>query len=79
MAELFLAESAAEGVTGDVAFMQSVVEIGWFRFNGTIPESFNNFAGIGATDSNPTPAVFPDALTGVRARIYFPSGEWPTF
>jgi hypothetical protein len=69
MARLFVEEGAAEGVTGDVAFMQSVVETGWFRFNGTILAASNNFAGIGATDTNPTPAVFPDARTGVRAQI----------
>lgn len=69
MAELFIQEGAAEGVAGDLAFMQSVVETGWFRFNGTIPAAFNNFAGIGATDNNPTPAIFPDARTGVRAQI----------
>lgn len=69
MASLFIEEGAMEGVTGDVAFMQSVVETGWFRFSGSIPASFNNFAGIGATDSNPTPAVFPDARIGVRAQI----------
>ena len=69
MAALFISEGAMEGVTGDVAFMQSIVETGWFRFSGSIPASFNNFAGIGATDTNPTPAVFPDARTGVRAQI----------
>ena len=30
---------------------------------------YNNFAGIGATDTNPNPAQFPDARTGVRAQI----------
>ena len=69
MARYFVEEGAAEGVTGDVAFIQSVVETGWFRFNGSVPASFNNFAGIGATDSNPAPAMFPDARTGVRAQI----------
>lgn len=69
LTQLFLDEGAAEGVTGDVAFVQSVVETGWFRFSGTIPASANNFAGIGATDVNPRPAVFPDARTGVRAQI----------
>lgn len=69
MASYFVEEGAAEGVTGDVAFMQSVVETGWFRFNGSVPASFNNFAGIGATDSNPAPAIFGDARTGVRAQI----------
>ena len=69
MARLFVEEGAAEGITGDVAFMQSVVETGWFRFNGSISPALNNFAGIGATDTNPTPAVFADARTGVRAQI----------
>lgn len=49
--------------------MQSVVETGWFRFSGSVPASSNNFAGIGATDTNPAPAVFADARTGVRAQI----------
>lgn len=69
MAQYFVEEGAAEGVTGDVAFMQSVVETGWFRFGGSVPAAYNNFAGIGATDTNPTPAIFPDARTGVRAQI----------
>ena len=69
LARYFIEEGAAEGVTGDVAFMQSVVETGWFRFGGSVPASFNNFAGIGATDANPAPAIFPDARIGVRAQI----------
>lgn len=69
IAQYFVEEGAAEGVTGDVAFMQSVVETGWFRFSGSVPASYNNFAGIGATDTNPSPAIFPDARTGVRAQI----------
>ena len=69
LAQIFIEEGAAEGVTGDVAFVQSVVETGWFRFSGSIPASANNFAGIGATDTNAMPAVFPDARTGVRAQI----------
>ena len=69
LAQIFIEEGDAEGVTGDVAFVQSIVETGWFRFSGSIPASFNNFAGIGATDTNPNPAQFPDARTGVRAQI----------
>jgi hypothetical protein len=69
LAAYFVEEGADEGVTGDIAFMQSIVETGWFRFNGSIPASFNNFAGIGATDANPAPATFSDARTGVRAQI----------
>ncbi len=69
LASYFVEEGAMEGVTGDVAFIQSVVETAWFRFSGIVPASHNNFAGIGATDTNPSPAIFPDARTGVRAQI----------
>lgn len=69
LAAIFLEEGAAEGVTGDIAFVQSIVETGWFRFSGSVPASFNNFAGIGATDTNPAPAVFSSARIGVRAQI----------
>lgn len=69
LAVYYIEEGAAEGVAGDVAFMQSVVETGWFRFTGFVPASANNFAGLGAVDSNPAPATFPDARTGVRAQI----------
>lgn len=66
---MFVEEGAVEGVTGDVAFVQSIVETGWFRFGGSITGGMNNFAGIGATDTNPSPASFPDARTGVRAQV----------
>src|SRR5687767_3520825 len=59
LVQYYVEEGAAEGVTGDVAFMHSIVETGWFRFNGLIAASANNFAGIGATDANSIPAVFP--------------------
>jgi hypothetical protein len=69
LAQLYIEEGAAEGVKGDVAFVQAIVETGWFRFGGSVPAWKNNFAGIGATDTNPAPATFPDARTGVRAQI----------
>lgn len=69
LAQMFIEEGAAEGVTGDVAFVQSVVETGWFRFVGQVPSSANNFAGIGATDESPSHATFVDARTGIRAQI----------
>ena len=69
MTRLFVEEGLAEGVAGDVAFVQSVLETGWFRFGGVLPASFNNFAGIGATGTPSARARFPDARTGVRAQI----------
>ncbi len=70
LASYFIDEGALEGVAGDVGFVQSIVETGWFRFNGAVPGSKNNFAGIGAVDGSPAEAAsFPDARTGVRAQI----------
>lgn len=69
LARFYIEEGAVEGVAGDVAFVQSVLETGWFRFGGVVPAAFNNFAGIGATDTDPSPARFADARTGVRAQI----------
>ena len=69
LAAYYVDEGAAEGVTGDVAFVQAVVETGWFRFPGLVQPGYNNFAGIGATDTGARPASFPDARTGVRAQI----------
>ena len=68
LAQAYLDEGAAENVAGDVAFVQGVLETGWFRFNGSVPASYNNFAGIGATDTNPSPAQFATAQVGVRAQ-----------
>lgn len=69
LATYFIEEGAAENVRGDMAFLQSIVETGWFRFTGSVAPGSNNFAGIGATDSGGAPASFPDARTGVRAQI----------
>jgi hypothetical protein len=69
LAQYFVDEGAAEGIRGDVAFIQSILETGWFRFHGAVPASYNNYAGIGATDGGGTPAAFAYPLTGVRAQI----------
>ena len=69
LAQYFIEEGALEGIGGDVAFIQSILETGWFRFGGSVPASNNNFAGIGATDGGGVPAAFADARTGVRAQI----------
>jgi hypothetical protein len=66
----YIEEGNTEHVAGDVAFAQAVLETGWFRFdNSTVPPSYNNFAGIGATDVNPVPAPFPSVQAGIRAQI----------
>jgi len=69
LAQYYLEEGAQEGIRGDVAFIQSILETGWFRFGGAVSPANNNFAGIGAIDSGGTPAAFPTAQIGVRAQI----------
>jgi Mannosyl-glycoprotein endo-beta-N-acetylglucosaminidase len=70
LAQYFVDEGTAENVRGDVAFVQSVVETGYFRFGGSVPASFNNFSGLGATGSSGAPiARFSSAKNGVRAQI----------
>jgi hypothetical protein len=66
----YIEEGNAEHVAGDVAFAQAVLETGWFRFdNSSVPPSYNNFAGMGATDVNPAPAAFQSVQAGIRAQI----------
>jgi hypothetical protein len=73
LARLYIEEGRAEGVAGDVAFVQAVLETGSFRWPsyGQVAPTHNNFAGIGACDGGTcTVARFKDARTGVRAQIH---------
>ncbi|MCU1456234.1 MAG: estA [Actinomycetia bacterium] len=71
LAQLFIDEGFREGVRGDIAFAQSILETGWFNFpdNGQVRPADNNFAGIGACNSCNGGYKFADARTGVRAQI----------
>jgi hypothetical protein len=69
MARLFLEEGAAEGVAGDLAFIQAVIETGWFRFSTRVPPEFNNFSGMGAVDGGTTANRYASPRIGVRAQI----------
>lgn len=70
IARYYVDEGAMEGVGGDVAFVQAVIETGWFRFPGQVPAWKNNFAGLGAVDANPSEAAaFPSPRIGVRAQV----------
>ncbi|MGC8626755.1 MAG: glucosaminidase domain-containing protein [Acidimicrobiales bacterium] len=57
-------------VRADLAFAQSVVETGYFRFppGGQLGPGDNNFAGIGACDSCSHGWSFPSALAGVLSQ-----------
>lgn len=67
--DIYLEEGAAEGVRGDVAFAQSCLETGNFKFTGDVTEDQNNFAGIGTTGGGVKGHYFKDVRTGVRAQI----------
>jgi Mannosyl-glycoprotein endo-beta-N-acetylglucosaminidase. len=70
MARYYLSEGKAEGVRGDLAFAQSVVETGYFGFVGSIVKPANfNYAGMGACDSCNSGRQFPTPRAGVRAQI----------
>jgi hypothetical protein len=70
LARMYIEESTEEGVRGDVAWAQSILETGWFGYEGSMVDRFdNNFAGIGACDSCSHGLVFPDARTGVRVQM----------
>ena len=81
LAQTFIDEGRRDGVRGDIAFVQSILETGWFGYTGSqIPPDANNFAGINAFDGRKglknckhgdrAPSrCFPSAVIGVRNQI----------
>lgn len=69
LARLFVDEGRAEGVAGDLAFVQAMLETGWLRFSARMPPENNNFSGIGAVDNGTGSAAFRSPQIGVRAQI----------
>jgi hypothetical protein len=67
LARFFVEEGAGEGIRGDVAFAQAILETGSFTNDDTV--NYNNYAGIGHCDSCPTGWNFPSPQEGVRAQI----------
>lgn len=57
------------GIRADIAFVQMIIETGFFRFGGIIKPSQNNFAGLGAADGSSGGASFPTPRAGVIAHI----------
>jgi hypothetical protein len=69
LAQYYIEEGAAEGVAGELAFIQAIIETGWFRFSTRVPPEFNNFSGMGAVDGGTTANRYPTPRIGVRAQI----------
>jgi flagellum-specific peptidoglycan hydrolase FlgJ len=72
LARYYVEEGGDEGVAGDLAFAQAVLETGSFSWpgHGQVRAGQNNFAGIGACDGGTcTVATFRSARIGVRAQV----------
>jgi len=71
LTQLYLDIGRSEGVRGDIAFCQSLVETGCFRFGNIVTADMHNYAGLGATDNSKqgTGGRFPDAKTGILSQI----------
>jgi len=67
LADDYISEGDAEGVRGDIAFAQAVVETGGFNSQDAV--ELNNFAGIGHCDSCSEGLAFPTPELGIRAQI----------
>lgn len=68
-AKIYLQEGAAEGIRGDIAFAQSLLETGNFKFGGDVTPDQNNFSGLGATGGGVKGNYFTSPREGIRAQI----------
>jgi peptidoglycan hydrolase CwlO-like protein len=64
LAQMYLEEGGAEGVRGDFAFAQAVVETGGFS-----AADDNNYSGLGWCDNCARGIVFPTPRDGIRGQI----------
>lgn len=69
LATMFLEEGKTEGVRGDIAFVQSIRETGYFRYGGDVKWTQNNYGGIAAVGGGVAGASFNSPREGVRAKI----------
>ena len=71
LVKYYIEEGNIEGVRGDIAFAQALIETGYFRFGGIVLPSQNNFCGLGALNGNGVggAATFESPRIGVRAQI----------
>lgn len=66
--QIFIQEAQAEGVRGEVAFAQAMLETGFLKYGGDVKPNQYNFAGLGATGGVPGNS-FVDVRQGIRAQI----------
>ena len=66
---ILLEEAEAEGVRGEVVFVQSMLETGWLQYGGDSCADQFNFSGLGTTGDGVPGLSFPDVRTGIRAQV----------
>ncbi|MCU1453279.1 MAG: Mannosyl-glycoprotein endo-beta-N-acetylglucosaminidase [Acidimicrobiales bacterium] len=66
-AKWFIDEGRQEGIRGDIAFAQAVLETGGFTNHDSV--AYNNYSGIGHCDTCAGGFAFPSPMLGVRAQI----------
>ena len=70
MLPYYISEGKAEGVRGDIAFAQSCLETGNFKFENTaVTLAQNNFCGMGVTSKGKIGNSFDTPQLGIRAQI----------
>lgn len=67
--ELYLKEGAEEGIRGDLALCQALLETGNFTYGGLVTPEQNNFCGLGSTGKGFKGASFDTAAEGVEAHL----------
>ena len=71
IAKAFIEVGNKYGVRGDVAFCQSILETGWFKFDGgtAVTPDQHNYCGLGVTSKGIKGHSFPTVEAGVTAQI----------
>ncbi|MDR0734255.1 MAG: glucosaminidase domain-containing protein [Elusimicrobiota bacterium] len=71
LVKIYYQEGIRENIRPDMAFAQSLLETGYFKFpaGGDVKINQNNFAGLGATGKGARGAKFRTIREGVRAQI----------
>lgn len=70
IAHAFVEVGKNYGVRGDIAFCQSILETGWFRFENTaVTPDQHNYSGLGVTSNGKKGHSFTSIEEGVTAQI----------
>jgi N-acetylmuramoyl-L-alanine amidase len=71
VAEQFLSVGKLYGIRGDVAFCQSIIETGWFKFDGgtAVTPDQHNYCGMGVTSKGMKGASFKTVREGISGQM----------